>query len=118
VAHTVLIVDDHVGFRGQVAHLLEGAGYHVVGSCGDGPSALAANAALCPEIVLLDVNLPDTDGFALLREFAGSGRSPVVILISTREAGDYGGQIERSGAAGFISKGDLSAASLAAVVGR
>jgi|SRR4051812_34252431 DNA-binding NarL/FixJ family response regulator len=113
MARTAVIVDDHAGFRAHAAELLEAAGYEVVGSCPDGESAVLAIAALRPDVVLLDVQLPDVDGFQVLSRL--TIRSTVV-LISTREAADYGRRIAGSGAAGFITKAELSARSLAQVV--
>lgn len=114
---TVVIVDDHAGFRAQAAALLEGAGYRVVGSCADGRSALSLLSKVRPDVVLLDVQLPDIDGFGVIEQLGDD--PPAVVLISSREAEDYGARVGRSGATGFISKGDLSAASLAdAVAGR
>jgi CheY-like chemotaxis protein len=114
VAQTVLIVDDHAGFRGFARRLLEAGGYVVVGEAADGASALAAVESLQPELVLLDVLLPDSDGFAVAERLAGNGESPVVVLISSREPTDFGRRFERSPASGFIHKDDLSGAALAA----
>ncbi|WP_405145100.1 response regulator transcription factor [Sphaerisporangium sp. NBC_01403] len=113
MARTAVIVDDHADFRAQAAELLEAAGYEVVGSCPNGESALHAIAALRPDVVLLDVQLPDIDGFHVLAQLA---EGSTVVLISTREAADYGGRVARSGAAGFITKAELSVQSLAQVV--
>ena len=98
--------------------MLRAAGYEVVGSCVDGRSALAAISALGPDVVLLDVQLPDTDGFRLITELDAGVTGPAIVLISSREAADYGTRVGRSGAAGFITKAELSAQSLAEVVGR
>jgi DNA-binding NarL/FixJ family response regulator len=114
MARTAVIVDDHAGFRAQATELLEAAGYDVVGSCPDGRSALGAIVALRPDVVLLDVQLPDIDGFSVLTQLPPG---PAVVLISSREAADYGGRVGRSGAAGFITKAELSARSLAEAVG-
>jgi len=114
VGRTVVVVDDHAGFRSQVARLLAAAGYEVVGLCPDGRSAVAAICRLHPDVVVLDVQLPDIDGFAVMGSLEIDG--PTVVLVSSREAADYGARIARSGAAGFITKADLSARSLAAVV--
>ena len=113
---TAVIIDDHAGFRAQAAELLRTSGYEVVGSCPDGRSAVAAISALRPDVVLLDVQLPDTDGFALISQLDAVSEGATIVLISTREAADYGGRVARSGAAGFISKAELSAQSLANVV--
>lgn len=118
VARTVVIVDDHADFRAYAGRLLEAAGYRIVGSCSDGRSAVRAIATLRPDIVLLDVQLPDVDGFGVIDQAGIGSGGPIVVLISTREAVDYGGRIARSGAAGFISKTELSAQSLDELVGR
>ena len=101
----------------RAAALLEGAGYHVVGSCADGRSALSLVAALRSDVVVLDVQLPDIDGFGVMEQLGDD--PPAVVLVSSREAADYGARVARSGAVAFISKADLSAGSLAeAVAGR
>lgn len=114
MARTAVIVDDHAGFRSQAARLLASAGYEVVGSCADGRGALDLIGRLRPDVALVDVQLPDIDGFGVVERL---GAGVVVVLVSTREAADYGARIARSGAAGFITKADLTAGSLAAVVG-
>lgn len=114
---TVLLVDDHAGFRAQARALLEGAGYEVVGEAADGASALEAARALRPDVVVLDVQLPDTDGFEVARSLQDDADPPAIILISSREAADYGGRIARSPARGFVSKTELSARALAALLG-
>jgi len=114
VPQTVLIVDDHAGFRGFARRLLEAGGYTVVGEAGDGASALAAVAKLRPELVLLDVKLPDTDGFAVAERLAGDNDEPVVVVLtSSREAADFGQRLEQTSAQGFIHKDELSGAALA-----
>jgi len=110
---TVLIVDDHAGFRGFARRLLEAGGFAVVGEAEDGASALAAVEALRPELVLLDVVLPDTDGFAVAERLAENGSDSVVILTSSREAAEFGRRLERTSARGFIHKDELSGAALA-----
>jgi DNA-binding NarL/FixJ family response regulator len=115
MARTVVIVDDHADFRARATELLETAGYEVVGSCPDGRSALDAIADVRPDVVLLDVQLPDIDGFRLMEQI---DEGPTVVLISTREAIDYGGRVARSGAAGFITKAELSVHTLVEAVAR
>jgi DNA-binding NarL/FixJ family response regulator len=111
----VLIVDDHEPFRAVARALLEGAGYDVTGEAGDAAEALAAVAAEAPDAVLLDVQLPDRDGFAVATALSAAG-GPAVVLISSREADDYGRQIDACGARGFIPKSKLSAATFAALL--
>jgi CheY-like chemotaxis protein len=110
---TVLIVDDHAGFRGFARRLLEDGGYTVVGEAEDGASALAAVQELRPALVLLDVMLPDTDGFAVAERLAEDGGEPVVVLTSSREAADFGRRLEQAPARGFIHKDELSGPALA-----
>jgi CheY-like chemotaxis protein len=112
----VLIVDDHAPFRVVARELLEGAGYVVAGEAADAAEALAAVEATAPDAVLLDVQLPDRDGFSVAQALADAG-GPIVVLISSREAEDYGHRIAASGARGFISKSKLSQASFAALLG-
>ena len=112
---TVLIVDDHAGFRGFARRLLKAGGFEVVGEAEDGASAVAAVLELRPELVLLDIVLPDMDGFAVAERLAEIGDGPVVVLTSSREAADFGERLERSPARGFIHKDHLSGAALAAM---
>src|SRR6266487_4018540 len=102
MARSVLIVDDHPGFRAQTRALLTAAGYDVVSEVGDGQSGVRVARDLSPEVVRLVRDVP---------------HPPAVVLISSRDAADYGRQIERSGAHGFISKAELSARTLEAVLG-
>jgi len=117
VRPTVLIVDDHASFRDAAGALLESDGFRVVGEAGDGESALAAVARLQPQIVLLDVQLPDMDGFAVAAELAGRPGGPAVVLVSSRDATVYAARLCESPALGFMAKRDLSGAALAALVG-
>jgi DNA-binding NarL/FixJ family response regulator len=114
---TMLIVDDHPGFRRQARVLFERGSYNVVGEASDVISAVEAAAALRPAVVLLDVQLPDGDGFEAARRMLAVDRPPAVVLVSSRDAADYGGRIGASGAHGFISKADLSVSTLDAVLG-
>jgi DNA-binding NarL/FixJ family response regulator len=118
VARTVVVVDDHADFRAHAVELLEAAGYQVVGSCPDGQSAVRAITELRPDVVLLDVQLPDIDGFGVIEQARIRAGGPTVVLTSTRDAADYGGRIARSGAVGFLSKTELSAQSLDQLVRR
>jgi len=104
----VLIVDDHPSFRASARAVLEAEGFDVVGEADDGPTALAAARALTPDVILLDVQLRDTSGFELCEYLCGEGSRTRVVLVSSREASDYGGLVETSPARGFISKADLS----------
>jgi DNA-binding NarL/FixJ family response regulator len=114
---TVLIVDDHEDFRSSAAALLEAEGFTVVGGVADGGGVLAAVARLRPDVVLLDVQLPGLDGFAVAERLAGVTDPPRVVLISSRDGASYGRRLDRAPACGFLAKRELSGASLAALVG-
>lgn len=105
---TVLIVDDHATFRSSARLLLESEGFEVVGEAVDGEAALEDVAALGPDVVLLDVQLPDIDGFEVASRITDGTGSPAVILISSRDGEDFGPMIKASGARGFVTKADLS----------
>ena len=107
---TIVIVDDHPSFRRCARAVLEADGFAVVGEAEDGEGALTAIGELHPDAVLLDVQLPDMDGFAVLEQLGGTG--PAVVLVSSRDVSDYNGLIASSGARGFISKADLSGAAV------
>lgn len=109
---TVLIVDDHPSFRATARALLESEGWQVVGEAEDGASALTAVRSLHPDVVLLDVQLPDIDGFEICESLVRDS-SPRVVLVSSRDRADYGECVECSGAVGFIAKAELSGAALA-----
>jgi CheY-like chemotaxis protein len=115
VQRTVLIVDDHASFRRLARRLLEAGGFTVVGEAADGASALESVTELRPQLVLLDVLLPDMDGFAVARRLASRTERPLVVLTSSRDAPELGARLENARADGFIHKDDLSAAALAAV---
>jgi DNA-binding NarL/FixJ family response regulator len=114
---TVLIVDDHQAFRDSAAALLEQEGFDVVGQAADGPQAVAAVERLKPEVVLLDIQLPDLDGFAVAERLAALPEAPRVVLISSRDASAYGHRLGEAPARGFITKRELSGRVLAALVG-
>lgn len=117
MARSVLIVDDHDGFRAFARALLEAEGFTIVGEVDDGASALLAVEQLGPDLVLLDVQLPDLDGFEVAERLAGDERPPAVVLVSTRDAASYRRRLAETSARGFISKGELSGAALAEVLG-
>lgn len=116
VGLTVVIVDDHAGFRSSARALLEAEGFDVVGEAGDGVSGLATVALLRPRVVLLDIQLPDIDGFEVAERLAVAGDPPDVVLVSTREISAYRRRLAQSPARGFISKSELSGSALFALV--
>ena len=112
----MLIVDDHAPFRARARELLEAEGFVVVGESADGRSALAAAHALKVDVVLLDVQLPDVDGFEVAATLASEVGGPAVVLVSSRDAADFGSVVAECGAQGFIGKGELSGSRLRSVL--
>ena len=110
-----VIVDDHAGFRASARRLLELEGFDVVGEAGDGESAIALARQVRPDLVLLDVALPDTSGFDVAERLAGL--TARVILTSSREQSDLGRRLDRSGALGFVPKHQLSGEALRTLLG-
>jgi DNA-binding NarL/FixJ family response regulator len=117
VAHTVVIVDDHPSFRASARAILEASQFEIVAEASDGAAALAAVAEHRPDVVLLDVQLPDMTGFEiceLIDEYDGT--PPAIVLTSSRDLADYGELVEHSCARGFLPKAELSGEALAALV--
>jgi DNA-binding NarL/FixJ family response regulator len=113
---TVLIVDDHAGFRHAARALLEADGFEVIGESATGGEGLDAVIRLRPDLVLLDIGLPDLDGIEVAGRMASLlGGGPAVVLTSSRDASDYPPQFEHCGARGFIAKAELSGPALAAL---
>jgi DNA-binding NarL/FixJ family response regulator len=112
VPRTVLIVDDHAGFRRWARRALEADGYEVVGEARSGAAGIEAAAELDPDVVLLDVHLPDANGFDIVSRMLARN----VVLISTHDRQDYAELIAGSGARGFLAKDQLCGDSLEALV--
>jgi DNA-binding NarL/FixJ family response regulator len=106
---TVLIVDDHPSFRASARYMLEADGYEAVGEAADGTSAIDAVRELQPDVVLLDIRLPDIDGFQVAERLAANAAASAVVLTSSRDRSDFGSEIDAGPAHGFIPKSELSA---------
>ena len=111
----ILVVDDHAGFRAIARRWLEAEGWTVVGEAADGAAGLLAAAALRPDVVLLDIGLPDMDGFDVAERLATDG-TPDVVLVSSRDPGANAGRVATSRAVGFIAKEDLDGDGLRALL--
>ena len=109
-------MDDHKEFRVWACAFLEAQGYRVVGEAADGAEAIIAVGRLRPDVVLLDVHLPDLDGFEVARRIAEPAEAPAVVLVSSRELVEFGQRVAESGVRGFISKVDLSGETLHGVL--
>lgn len=115
MAIRVLVVDDHASFRSFARALLTSEGFDVVGEAADGVSAVEAAGRLRPQLILLDVRLPDSDGFDVAELIvSGLPNPPVIVLCSSREARTYRQRLQRTSAAGFIAKRELTGAALRA----
>ena len=114
---SVLIVDDHAGFRAGARALLEADGFRVLGEAETGEAGIAAARRLAPDVVLLDVQLPGIDGFAVAEQLAGEAEPPAVVLISSREEGAFRRRLAGSPARGFIAKAELSGECLISLLG-
>lgn len=117
MTRTILIVDDHARFRRSVRSLLVAEAFDVVGEAADGRAAIAEADRLHPEVVLLDVQLPDQDGFAVAAALAAVPSPPMIILISSRDRGSYELQLRDAKVAGFISKSHLTGVAIRALTG-
>ena len=116
MASRVLIVDDHAPFRVVARQVLGAGGYEVVGEAADGRSAIRATRELHPDLVLLDIQLPDLDGCEVARRLTAESNPPAIVLISSRDAADYGGRLYACGARGFVAKAELSGPALDALL--
>lgn len=112
----VLIVDDHAGFRRSAARGLADAGWTVVGQAEDGAGALREAERCEPDVVLLDVGLPDVSGLDVARRLLERSPQLAVVMISTHDRADYEELALAGGARGFLSKLDLSGQALGALV--
>jgi DNA-binding NarL/FixJ family response regulator len=115
VPQTVLIVDDHAGFRRVAREILEADGYRVIAESATGGDALEAAARMRPALVLLDVGLPDIDGIQVAGLLTAADGDRAVILVSSRDATDYEPLLELCGARGFIPKAELCGSAIAAL---
>jgi CheY-like chemotaxis protein len=116
VTQRVLIVDDHPAFRDLAQRLLLEGGYDVVGSAAGGGEAMERVADLQPDVVLLDVLLPDLDGLDVAQRLACLPQPPVVVVISSRTRGELAASLADAPVRGFLAKDELTLHSFAALL--
>jgi DNA-binding NarL/FixJ family response regulator len=114
---SVVVVDDDPSFLATVRLLLEAEGFAVVGEALTGTEGVRQAGELRPDVVLVDVSLPDIDGFEVAERVGALAEPPPVVLTSSREEADFGGLVAQSPARGFIGKGDITGPALAALAG-
>jgi DNA-binding NarL/FixJ family response regulator len=117
MAWSVLIVDDHEGFRAGARALREAEGFEVLGEAGDGESAVEQARSLRPQVVLLDVQLPGIDGFAVAEQLAAEPSAPAVVLISSRGEAAFRTRLAVTPARGFITKSEFTGECLLSLLG-
>jgi DNA-binding NarL/FixJ family response regulator len=113
---SVLIVDDHAGFRASARRMLEAGGFEVVAECADCAGAIDAAATLQPDVVLLDVQLPDGDGRDAAAAIGSAGGDAIVVLTSSHSEEELGADPVECGACGFLSKDDLTATAISELI--
>jgi DNA-binding NarL/FixJ family response regulator len=113
---TILIVDDDARFRAQARDVLAADGFVVIGEAIDGASGLEAAQSLRPDFVLVDIGLPDIEGFEVARVLAVDGPPPLIVLTSSRDARAYGRRLTNGDSLGFVPKERISGASIRALV--
>jgi DNA-binding NarL/FixJ family response regulator len=115
---SVLVVDDHEGFRTEARAVLEGDGFEVVGEAGNAADAIAAADALKPGVVVLDIGLPDGSGLDIVGRIRSLSPASVIVLVSGRRAQDFGDRVVRSGADAFLEKALLVPGTMPSLLGR
>ena len=110
----MLVVDDDPTFRRLARLLLAARGLDVIAEAGSVAEALATARRVRPAAALVDVELPDGDGFALAGELSALSWSPRVVVTSVQSGRHFPAEAVRNGAKAFVRKADLSTAPLAA----
>lgn len=101
----VLLVDDHAAMRMGFRTILEASDIEVAGEATTGREAVAAVERLDPDVVCMDVQMPDMDGIEATRRILGrSGRAPRILIVTTFDRDDYLFAALDAGASGFLLK--------------
>ena len=110
----VLVIDDDVEFGTAASLLLAASGYEVVGQPATAAGGLSAAQALLPDVVLLDISLPDGNGFDVAKRLTELENPAALIMISSRESSGLTAAAFESGARGFLPKSKFSVSSIRA----
>jgi two-component system nitrate/nitrite response regulator NarL len=113
MADRLLVVDDHAGFRRLARLVMQRGGFDVIAEAANGAEAVMFARTLVPDVVLLDILLPDLNGFAVAERLCRLPHPPVVVLTSSRPATDFGARIADAPVKGFLAKDELTAQRLA-----
>ena len=101
----VLVADDHMIVRTGIRHVLESEpGFEVVGEAANGTEALSLTAKLHPDIVVLDISMPDISGLELAARLSGAGGGARVLILSMHNNAEYVLESVRAGAHGYLLK--------------
>jgi DNA-binding NarL/FixJ family response regulator len=113
----ILVIDDNTAFRGALCKVLDTECFTVVAEAVTGASGVQLAREHEPDLVLVDVQLPDTDGFDVAEQLAGLDLPMEVILTSGLHLSDLGTLVAESSARGFIPKAELSVGAIKALLG-
>jgi CheY-like chemotaxis protein len=117
MVRSILVVDDDAAVRGLIVRILRSRGHVVLGEAGSVAEALAQAGALEPDVALVDIGLPDGDGFALTRRLKDRQPALRVVLFSSDADLTNAAAAERAGAVGFLPKDELSSPALERLIG-
>jgi len=118
VTGSVLLIDDDPAFRRLARQTLSGSGLTVVGEAATAAAGSAAARSLEPEVMLVDVGLPDGDGISLAGELSALPWGPRVVLTSVDPDAASPEEVRKSGAIGFVPKQDLPGSGLDMLMAR
>lgn len=113
---SVLVIDDNPAFREALRQLLARGGFVVIAEAENGREGIRQAGAHRPDIAIVDVQLPDIDGFEVAGEIGGLGLNVQVILTSSLDGADLGALVIDSPAEGFIPKAELSSSAIDALL--
>ena len=117
VKRSILVVDDDAAVRGLIVRILRSGGHVVVGEAGSVAETLDRVKALRPDVALIDIGLPDGDGFSLTRQLRALPWATSVVLFSSDADRTNADAAHRAGALGFLPKDELSSAALERLIG-